>query len=606
MRKSNYDKYPVIAVEAEQECSAGWETVAARLRPHFDQARVICIECYPGIRVDELREAFGAHFPGARIFLSDDCLKTERELRAMLDPFLGTDRVFGRMNGLELEDYFDLARLAEIRASVVETARAGRVIVLGTGASLVAPDNSLLIYADLARWEIQLRWKRNEIGNLGLNNPKDDFSLRYKCGFFAEWRAADRLKKRLLPRLDFLLDTNIAGHPKLIGGAAFRNALQTAAHRPFRVVPYFDPGPWGGHWMEEVCDLPRDAPNYAWCFDCVPEENSLLLGFGNHRVEVPAIDLVFSEPRALLGDAVHARFGTEFPIRFDFLDTMGGGNLSLQVHPLTEYIQEAFGMHYTQDESYYLLDAKDGASVYLGLKDNVQPQKMIDDLYRAQEGDSEFPAEEYVNRWPAKKHDHFLIPAGTIHCSGADSMVLEISATPYIFTFKLWDWGRLGLDGKPRPIYIEHGAANIQWDRTTEWVENQLINRFECIAEGDGWREERTGLHEREFIETRRHWFTGTVPHDTEGGVNVLNLVEGEEAIVESPTGAFDPYIVHYAETFIVPAAVGAYTIGPHGQSLGMQCATVKAFVRTGPCASPCKGPRATNDNSRKERDHSK
>jgi mannose-6-phosphate isomerase class I len=238
-------------------------------------------------------------------------------------------------------------------------------------------------------------------------------------------------------------------------------------------------------------------------------------------------------------------------------------------------------MNYTQDESYYLLDAEPGATVYLGLKDNISPKEMIDDLYRAQERDGDFPAEKYVNRWPAQKHDHFLIPAGTIHCSGAGSMVLEISATPYIFTFKLWDWGRLGLDGRPRPIHIAHGAANIQWERATEWVGRELINCFESIAAGDGWREERTGLHEREFIETRRHWFTGTVPHDTGGGVNVLNLVEGEEAIIESPTGGFEPYIVHYAETFIVPAAVGPYTIRPHGTSLGQQCATIKAFVRT-------------------------
>lgn len=161
-------------------------------------------------------------------------------------------------------------------------------------------------------------------------------------------------------------------------------------------------------------------------------------------------------------------------------------------------------------------------------------------------------------------------------------MVLEISATPYIFTFKLWDWGRLGLDGRPRPIHIEHGAANIQWDRTTEWVKRELVNRFEKIAEGEGWREERTGLHEREFIETRRHWFTGTVPHDTNGGVNVLNLVEGDEAVVESPNRAFEPFVVHYAETFIVPAAAGAYTVRPYGVSTGKECATVKAFVRTG------------------------
>ena len=97
----------------------------------------------------------------------------------------------------------------------------------------------------------------------------------------------------------------------------------------------------------------------------------------------------------------------------------------------------------------------------------------------------------------------------------------------------------------------------------------------------DGWREERTGLHEREFIETHRHWFTKSVPHHTRGGVNVLNLVAGEEAVVESPDAAFKPFVVHYAETFIVPAIVGSYTIRPHGPSIGSECATVKAFVRT-------------------------
>jgi mannose-6-phosphate isomerase class I len=179
-----------------------------------------------------------------------------------------------------------------------------------------------------------------------------------------------------------------------------------------------------------------------------------------------------------------------------------------------------------------------------------------------------------------KKHDHVLIPAGTIHCSGKNSMVLEISATPYIFTFKLWDWGRLGMDGKPRPINIEHGKNVIQWDRTTEWTRKNLVNRIEKVAEGDGWVEERTGLHEREFIETRRHWFTKKTKHHTQDGVHVICLVEGDEVIVESPTNSFDPFLVHYAEVFIVPARVGAYTIRPYGASEGHKCGTVKAYVR--------------------------
>ena len=161
-------------------------------------------------------------------------------------------------------------------------------------------------------------------------------------------------------------------------------------------------------------------------------------------------------------------------------------------------------------------------------------------------------------------------------------MILEISATPYIFTFKLWDWGRLGLDGIPRPVNIERGKDVIRWERDGSYACARLINRVTEIANGDGWREERTGLHEAEFIETRRHWFSKTVAHDTRGTVNVLNLVQGEEAIVESPSGVFQPFIIHYAETFIVPAAVGAYTIRPHGQCTGgSELATMKAFVRT-------------------------
>lgn len=575
---TSYDKHPFIPIGAEEDCAVGWSEVVRVIASHH-KTGVLCIECYPGVSLHELEHALHLQFRPEAIIRACDGYKSSVDLERMLRPVLGYDRVFARMNGIAIADYFDPDLLVQQQHVARQTS--GLVIVVGTGASLIVPTADTLIYADLARWEIQLRWRTKGLPNLGLDNHADSSASKYKCGYFVEWRAADRLKKALLSDIDFLLDTNVVNSPKLIRGDHFHRALYVAAHRPFRVLPYFDPGPWGGHWMEEVCDLPRDAPNHAWCFDCVPEENSLLLGFGEHRVEIPAIDVVFAQPQALLGDSVHGRFGTEFPIRFDLLDTMGGGNLSLQVHPLTEYIQDKFGMAYTQDESYYLLDVAEGACVYLGLKEDADPDSFLRELRAAQTLQQTFPADSFVNAWPARKHDHFLIPAGTVHCSGKNTMVLEISATPYIFTFKLWDWGRTGLDDLPRPIHIEHGEANIQWDRRTAWVRQNLVNCIAPITSGPAWREESTGLHELEFIETRRHWFTGTVPHNTGDGVNVLNLVEGAEAIVESPTSAFPPFIVHYAETFIVPAAVGDYTIRPHGPSAGRECATIKAFVRT-------------------------
>ncbi len=522
--------------------------------------------------------AFEPGLPCSLVIRTEEALRGADAIDRMLSPRLTDDPVFGMMNSLGIEDFFDpcgFDRLQQLAAAK----REGLVLVVGTGASLIVPNPDVLIYADLARWTIQQRQRCNQISNLGTPNHAARPGEKYKRAFFVDWRAADRLKTGLFERIDYLLDTNLPETPKMISGASFRQGLALAARRPFRVVPLFDPGPWGGHWMQETFALSPAEPNFAWGFDCVPEENSLLLGFGSRRVEVPSLDLVLRHPRELLGDSVYRRFGAEFPIRFDLLDTMGGGNLSLQVHPLLSYIRDRFRMTYTQDESYYMLQAGPDTAVFLGLKEGIDPAAMAAELRQAQNGGGPFPAGRFVNSWPARKHDHFLIPAGTVHCSGADGVVLEISATPYIFTFKLWDWGRLGLDGRPRPVHLDHGLANIQWDRTTHWVKENLVNRTCPLGAGDGWREERTGLHPLEFIETRRHWFTATVRHHTRGNLNVLNLVEGDAAVVESPGGCFEPFVVHYAETFIVPAAVGPYAIRP-APAARSEFATIKAYVR--------------------------
>lgn len=596
MESSNFDKFPEVRIKGEK----GWqdwkeitgqlllkaeELIKAKALP--DRKLIIAVECYHGVSVkeitDQLRDNInrpGASFPPDRFFQAADAMQDEKAIREMVHPYVTDDPVFGYMTPLVLPDFFDPSKIRALQEQIASV-KEGLVFVIGTGASLIAPTAGLLVYADMPRWEIQLRFRRNETGNLGADNAKDPFSYQYKRAFFVDWRVCDRHKVSLMEKWDYVLDTTITNKPKMITGDSLLRGLEQVGKTPFRVVPFFDPGPWGGQWMKEVFDLEKTEKNIAWGFDCVPEENSLLLRFDNILFEIPSIDLVFYQPAQLLGEKVYEAFGAEFPIRFDFLDTMEGGNLSLQVHPLKAYIREKFGMAYTQDESYYFLQAKDDAFVYLGLKDDVVPEKMVAELEKAQQSDEYFEAEKFVEKWPVRQHDHVLIPAGTIHCSGADSVVLEISATPYIFTFKLWDWGRMGLDGKPRPISLEHGTNVIQWNRRKEWTKEHLLNKVSLLKEGEGWKEERTGLDETSFIETRRHWFTGTVTHNTDGVVNILNLIEGREAIVESPAGAFEPFIIHYAETFIVPAAVGTYTVRPHGESIGQPCATIKAYVRT-------------------------
>lgn len=576
---SNYNKMPFFPVDGDIQ--TGWEQIIGRLKTEIERNNasryVLLIETYQGVYHDELINGFSLLKPNLFI-KSEDAFYQEDEISKITYPDVTDDAIFGYMTRLTYDKLLDPEKVNALRAKIKNAT--GLVIVYGHAAAIIADESDCLVYADMARWEIQLRQRKHEINNIGLSNADEAPGIQYKRGFFVDWRICDKLKQQLFDRADFWLDTNKANNPKMISTETMLNGLSKIVQSPFRTVPYFDPGPWGGQWMKDVCGLDKSQTNFAWSFDGVPEENSLLFKIEDELFEIPAINLVFYKSTELLGEPVESRFGKEFPIRFDFLDTMGGGNLSLQVHPTTQYIRDNFGMSYTQDESYYLLDAKEDATVFLGLKKDIDSAEMIADLQRAQDMGGKFEAEKYVNVFPAKKHDHFLIPNGTIHCSGVNAMVLEISATPYIFTFKLYDWERLGLNGEPRAINIEHGSKVINWSRNTDYCLDQLINQIELIAEGDGWREERTGLHKNEFIETRRHWFTKKTLHQTNESVNVLNLVEGAEAIVESPTNAFEPFIVHYAETFIVPAAVGEYTIRPFGKGEGQQCATIKAYVR--------------------------
>lgn len=570
---TNYVRRPVKCIgNSEGKVLRGEREILTRLRDDLPgDSWTIAVETYPGVNEEKIRDLLEALNPDM-IVSARQILKDADALEILLKNILTEDRVFGRMYYGELADFIDPYKAEYYRAKIESCG--GKAAVYGFGASLLT-DSGLCVYADMSRWEIQLRYRAG-MPNYFADNPGEDILRKFKQGYFLEWRIADKLKADCLDRMDYFLDANRDDDPVMISRDLFEEALRKEASEPFRVVPYFDPGVWGGQWMKKVCGLDPDKPNYAWSFDGVPEENSICFDFDGTVLEMPAMNLILKYPGELLGKKVYARYGAEFPIRFDFLDTIGGQNLSLQVHPTTEYIHRQFGMAYTQDESYYILDAEEGACVYLGLKEGVEIADLVTALEEAQKGDAPFDAEKYINKIPAKKHDHFLIPAGTIHCSGSGAMVLEISATPYIFTFKLWDWGRLGLDGKPRPINIGHGAKVIR-ERRTGWVMENLVSTFSVMEETEHYTQERTGLHELEPIETRRFTIRDNAELDCHESVNVLNLVEGTSCLVESIDGKFEPYEVHYAETFIVPESVGRYRL----RATSGPIKVMQAYVRT-------------------------
>ena len=523
-----------------------WARLRTQLQREFDQL---------GVRVAWI-DANCAFKPAAQIDI-------------LSGPFLGgEDPLFGtRFTGVLL-DFFDTAALR----GLAPDPSAALSIVYGCGAAL-AGWGGVLAYVDVPKNEIQFRARAGAALPLGAAQAPDP-KTAYKRGYFVDWPALNAHKATLLPALDWIIDEQRPDDITFMRGVDLRSAMTAMARSGFRPRPWFEPGPWGGQWLKQhVPQLPQDAPNYAWSFEAIVPENGLMLRSAGLLLEFAFDWLMIHNARAVLGDAWPV-FGREFPIRFDYLDTMGGGNLSLQCHPRPDYIRAHFGERFTQDETYYIVDCAPGAHVYLGFRPNVNREIFHAALNDSARQGMALDVARFVHSEAAHRHDLFLIPSGTIHCAGADTMVLEISATPYIFTFKMYDWLRAGLDGAPRPLNIARAMANLVFQRGGECVKTELISRPAVLSQGPGWRVVHLPTHAEHFYDVERVEFSDAFDGNTGNQCHVLNLVAGESVLIES--GGVRQSI-NAAETFIVPAAAGRYRLINQG---GTPAWVIRAFVK--------------------------
>ncbi|MCX2453609.1 class I mannose-6-phosphate isomerase [Pedobacter sp. PLR] len=498
-----------------------------------------------------------------------DALKPAAEIEEMIHPYLhsdGQNSIFGKAFSGAVSDFFDAEKLEQLQPS--ET----RSIIYGTGAALAGWEGTL-IYLDIPKNEIQFRSRAGRVLNVGANETADP-KAQYKRFYFVDWPVLNRHKAALLSQIDYFIDAQHGLVFPWTTGDTFRAALAELSEHPFRARPWFEPGIWGGSWMmEHIPHLPKGVPNYAWSFELISPENGILIEDQGRMLEFSFDWLMFAHSSAVLGKAAET-FGTYFPIRFDFLDTFDGDHLSIQCHPSLKYAQENFGEQITQDETYYILDQKEHAGVYIGFTADSDPVSFEKDLRSSYENGTALDIEQHVQLIPAKKHDFFLIPNRTVHSAGINNLVLEISSTPYIFTFKLYDWVRKDLNGMPRPINIDHGMKNIDFSRKGEKVQQELISKpvlLEQTATAEHWH---LPTHEEHFYDVERYEWEGTITIETKQHCHILMLVEGSQVQI---TANGESNIYNYAETIVVPAAVKTYTMTYPGAGRGK---VVKAFVK--------------------------
>ena len=569
-QKSGYDIYPVHDL-GDGKIFSDYLSLAKKMSGY----RTVVIDGYVGVRFDIIVKELGKAF--ASIGLSPlwwnvgAALRPETEIDEMIKPYLGgDDPIFGFRAPFHIEDYFDSEKLS----SLIPDDTAPLNIIYGTGASLAGWDG-LLVYVDIPKNEIQFRARAASITNLGASQP-DAPKKMYKRFYFVDWVVLNRHKKSHLSEIDVFVDGQRETEITWAEGTDIRRGLDEMACSGFRVRPWFEPGAWGGQWIKDhIKSLARDVPNYAWSFELIVPENGLIFSSDRKMLEVSFDSVMYEAGEKVVGGECYDACGDEFPIRMDYLDNFDGHNLSIQCHPHKDYIQKNFGEVLTQEETYYILDTCKDAVVYLGFQDDIVPSEFEKALTDSFKNATPLDVPKYINAEPAHKHDLFLIPPGTLHSSGRNNLVLEISTTPYIFTFKMYDWLNMDLDGKPRPLNIRRAMENLCFDRKGEKIRKEHVCHPVLMEKGTDWELWHMPTHPKHSYDVHRYKIGTEVSVNTEGKCHVLNLVEGETADVVTENGK--TFHLSYAETLVISAAAGSYRIV---NTSGREIMMVKAFMK--------------------------
>lgn len=573
---------PKIDNENKDHLRKGWREIAQTISDFMNDNgnNAIALDGYIGTDWDavvaHVKNGRKANQINVQFFDIQQCLKSQHELDKQFEPYLGTDSVFGKLYKKNLKTLFDSSKLAALKKSIQKFTKdhpQNVAICYGTGASLMfrRREWALVLYCDLTREE-SLKRNKQWMSQTGTQ------SISPKKLYYIDFQVNDKHRNQWLAKIDFYIDGNNAEKPVMIPGSLLEKLTAGLASSPFALKYLYEPGPWGGQWLKKIRKLPKEWVNCAWSYEVIAQEQSLLVAWSDETVmDIPWTTFLSLQYDRIMGNVNRRRFDGQFPIRYDYLDTMDGGDLSIQVHPPTPYIRRNFSEPYHQGEMYYIVDARDGARVNLGLNADTKKDEFHHAVRLADEQGIPFDYRKFVNNVPVQKHDLLLIPPGTVHGSGEGIVVLEISSTTYRYTFKIYDHLRPDLNGVMRPIHVRHAFNVIKWFRRKKWVDENLRQQPQHVRSGDGWAEYLIGDRREFFHLVFRMDFDNQIIDDTAGKFHVLCLVQGDSVIISSLDDPEKKLKFDYSETIIVPACFGRYRIENQGDA---PCKIAKARLR--------------------------
>ena len=502
------------------------------------------------------------------LFLDSDLL--DKKLQPHLPEDRDTDPVllFGSLFEGGYEALLDEAAVQDLAQELDAFSVSGRGILIVSGYAALVPAlvdrYDLRLYLDMTQKTTILNMRSGPWTNVG-RRERQALNLILRRCYYIDFEVMTELRKALIDggKIDYYLAADRPDQIQAMTLDTLKRLFAIMVTYPLRCKPVYLEGVWGGFYLKRLRQLPAEMKNCAWIFDLIPMEVSVVADLGTMCVEFPFYSFIQTVGVDLMGQKCVDAFGGYFPIRFNYDDTFhSSGNMSIQVHPPEDYTAEHYNELGRQDESYYVVVTGQDAKTYVGFKNDADVEDFIAKTRRAEQTGEGFDHDQFVASHPSRPGRQFMLPAGTIHSSGRNQVVLEIgSLTVGSYTYKMYDYMRKDLEGKLRPIHTYHGDKVLRRDFREDWVRENLIQEPRLLRSGDGWKEITVGEHDLLYFSLRNLVFDTRIEDDTCDRFHVLSLVDGEQVMVRSLNNPDRFFIQNYLDIVVVPASFGPYEI---------------------------------------------
>ncbi|MBP5637770.1 MAG: phosphoheptose isomerase [Bacteroidales bacterium] len=506
-------------------------------------------------------------------------LKSGKEIDDIIDPLLIWDTkidptlLYGKVYHGGYIGLMDPAKVEAFKKEIPALKAPGTLVVVYGYGSLIKefrPLYDVRCWFDITPMNSMLRIRAGEYANLGKKHTGIINRTIRRC-YYCDFENAVQLRKELFAtgELDWYFLDNDRAKLQMMPFSSFADICAQLVKYPFRAKPCYLEGVWGGSYMKNLRHLPEKMRNAAWVFDFIPMEVSVLVQAGEELLDINYCSFVHKEGVNLMGQTCVDKYKGYFPIRFNWDDSYHStGNMSIQCHSGGKFNVENYNEFGRQDESYYVVVTGHEAKTFIGFRDDADIPQFFKEIEAADTRHDPCDYMKYVSYEESVPGLQVMLPAGTIHSSGRNQVILEIgSLTIGSYTYKMYDYLRLDFDGKQRPIHTHLGELNVRQDRRYSVIHDPkspeyIVQKPRLDCEGEGWKEFILGENPQMYISLRRLEFDEKCEQDTRGEkFHVLTLVDGDHIrirSVEHPDRHFD---LDFMEIACVPASMGKYVI---------------------------------------------